>query len=334
MSNHADLLMVDAFVKAHGQVPVKPQNPLDVALSIWLGSKIADAKKKGRIKNVLSPECLKILQDNNLVQEFTNLVKPHSHVNSAKSLVAYITSRDCNTKSEDFNLWKTQRNWYYAIAQRSDVQPKVKNTFVEAGFEGLEAAKLTSSDLRQLVIANKIVRWSAANKRQPKLIGGVSKIEKEWAIFLKKELHPFVIKYLEKNQFSFQTKTIPVPVPVNQHVGVDLSNIVARIEKIEDLLQKITDILETIPIKKRKQSWNLTFPQEKYTKNICESKLKGLANIILNDGKSIIAGIENIMEYPSGSKKYILRYPNKNGTYGRVFYRWSTSSQVKEVTMI
>lgn len=341
MSKAADLMMVNAFVKkvkSGEEIKESSDNPLDIALSIWINSKTEASKSsKGRLSAFLPPECLKVLQDNDVVENFRNCIRPDTHVTGAKALVAFIKSRPHNS---DFNLeyrtWQTHRNWYYSYAHKPEIQKKVSAIFADAGFKGLEKANLDSKQLRNLIYADQVVRWVELNKRMP---NKANFLEKKMAAFIASPNHSFVSTYLEKNGVPVQKAQSPnlssvsilpsLPNP-NQFGGLK-----ERIDRIETILEKIIDLLETKEFKKPKEKkWVHQFPPETFSGSIPESSLKGLATYQTKDGKQITVGIQNVMIYPSGNKKLILRFPNPNGTYGRVFYRWASDKSIKEVTML
>jgi len=332
----ADLLMVKAFVdkvKSNNPIGDNADNPLDIALSIWIDSKSVIAKEhKGRLSKILSEVSLKFLQEHEMVEAFKNTIRPDNHLQNAKALVNFIRDRGHNESLLlDSKTWQHHRNWYYSTcaSNRTDVQDKVKQVFADLGFPGLEKAGLNSNQLRHLIYADQIVRWVAHNKRLPKTKGSYT--ETKMANLLDSQLHPFVRNFLEKNGVKVQgkvaTNALPVQLPSN---GDQLTRIETMLEQLIDLLQK----KEKPPKKKTVRNWSSQFPMSGYKKNLPESDIVGLAVLQDSDGNLKTVGIQNILNYQTGSKKYIFRVPQPDGTYGQTIYRWSTSSDIKEITML
>jgi hypothetical protein len=342
-----ETMMVNSFVayyKAHNRVPdrINAANPADWGLVSWLEEQVAKYKngKKGK---KLDQQHKEILEKAGVYSQFLDVVRPNHHIKAAKDLVAYIQERDIKSPLRTgATKWKRHRNWFYAHTSKVDIQHLVSNIFESAGFPNLESAGLNSNELKEVIFIKQAIDWK---KKLGKLPCPSSKnpVEKQLGELLQSNLHSYSYKLLKHHDV-----TVP---SMKKQVGFVSSNssLEQRVVTIESMLNKLTQVVEILSNKILEYSHIMDMePQTKKVRKktgaplvpvvpnngpIDSSNLIGLA-VYNMSGKDITVGIENVITYEKGTKKYILRMPSDDGkSYTRKFFRWETCKNIKQVML-
>jgi hypothetical protein len=206
----------------------------------------------------------------------------------------------------------------------------------------LESAGLNSNELKEVIFIKQAIDWK---KKLGKLPCPSSKnpVEKQLGELLQSNLHSYSYKLLQHHDV-----TVP---SMKKQVGFVSSNssLEQRVVTIESMLNKLTQVVEILSNKILEYSHIMDMePQTKKVRKktgaplvpvvpnngpIDSSNLIGLA-VYNMSGKEITVGIENVITYEKGTKKYILRMPSDDGkSYTRKFFRWETCKNIKQVML-
>ena len=343
-----DIQMVKAFIKFRKDHKRSPSldsanDPNEVALCYWIKNQSHVFRHVRKVPNYIS----KPLNDAGLMGEFTSLITFRGTQDKAESFIKFISSRKHN-QNLDFeeDEWYFYRDWYYSTLARKkaaqSTREKVKSIFAKGGFAGLESAKLHSKDLKALVIVNQCLIWKKTTGKLPS-INSKNKLEKELATVLASNHCLYVQSFIAQHGLRDVPVTLPPFSPEPKPEKNDrLSRLEATVEKLTALVEKLSGKLLaddkviniSLPKKKRNTNGVPVKPFGSHKGRIDASELVGLAVYELANKTQVTVGIENVIEYKSGHKKYILRMPSADGkAFTRKFFRWSTCKELKEISL-
>lgn len=343
-----DIQMAKAYIKFRKDKKRTPNlddanDPNEVALCYWLKNQSHMLRHVRHIpKHIAKP-----LSDAGLLPEFTSLITFRGTQDKAEAFMKFINSRKHNqTLDFEHDQWYMHREWYYSCLTRKKAtqttRDKVKPIFSEAGFAGLESAKLCSKDLKNLVIVNQCLIWKKTLGQLPS-ITSKNKLEKELATVLASRHCGYVESFIAQHGLRDVPVTLPPFSPQSKPENNDrLSRLEATVEKLTALVEKLSGKLLaddkviniSLPKKKRNTNGVPVKPFGSHKGRIDASELVGLAVYELANKTQVTVGIENVIEYKSGHKKYILRMPSADGkAFTRKFFRWSTCKQLKEISL-
>jgi len=337
-------MMVQSFVdfyKRNNRVPdsANATDPVEFGLDMWIKQQIKRHKGGGQ----LTPASVKILTDADCMDVYNQMMHPDHHLQEAKNFIELITQREWKAPVHtDEKTWQRPRNWFYSnVNKKKEVRDKVKKVFADAGFPNLENSQLDSNQLRQVVFVYQAIKWFKHTKKLPHT-NGKSFVERRLARIITGELNDYSKFLLQHHGVVVAQPVLALPAwqPETQpsDLAARVENLEIMVTKLQSLFGDLLSVVEKLHERKRTMynpDVNVTVAKEPIQEKVIDSsKLIGLAIVDLG-GKSVTAGIENVFAYPSGAKKYILRMPCKDqeGMYDKKFWRWNSSSDIKEVTM-
>lgn len=333
------------FVEKHNRLPSDTSTDMEeLALSCMLEERTL-AYQNNDVKNKFQESDITLLETAGLHGRIMDVVRPNIHMKNAKDFVSFIKSRAVNAipKLEE-TTWAKWRNWYYSFRRRPHIMnPKLDDYFEEQGLGRLLSAKMDSNQLKEFIFIQQIARWHEANGSIPS-IKGKNHVERKLAKVISKPLSNYSRHWLATKGITLQSPPVRTETNPEQVVAVmpiAESNSDHRISRLERMVESLVGAVSSltkqtaIAVKKKTNStgeYTIKDASLSQRTTLEQSEILGLV-IYDEHGTDITCGIENIITYPTGTTKYILRRPNADGTYGTRFFSWGTCRFIKEVLL-